>query len=143
VLFYSSQFRDNPFTPDVGLIDTQSGAQEQLTGITQATGAAGIVAVAWQPGTQTIAVTDGNLQSWLLDTQQDSATKLLPGQYVAGWAPNQGPLIVTTADQSEKVGNGPFDISAITLSPSGQISTTLLTHAAWTFPFVGFVRTAT
>ena len=147
-LFYNQSLRANPFTPDVELIDTQTGAREQLPRITQATHA-GFTAVAWQPGTETIAVSNGDLQSWVLDAQQDRATKLLTGHVVEGWAPNKGPLIVATPGHPESssgpydlTGSGPYDLSAVTIAPSGQIATTLLTQTAWTFPLVGFVRTA-
>ena len=144
-LFYNARLRDNPFTPDVELIDTRTGQRQKLSGITQATHA-GFTSIAWQPGTATIAVStgfavNGDLQSWLLDTQHDAASRLLPGVYAMGWAPDSGPLIVSTGHDDE-IGAGPFTISAVAMKTDGSVASVTLTRAAWTFPFIGFVHTA-
>lgn len=143
-LFYNARLRDNPFTPDVELIDTQTGQRRQLPGIARATHA-GFTSVAWRPGTDELATSTGfavnsNLQSWLLDTRQDAASHLLPGVYAMGWAPDAGTLIVSTGHDDE-IGAGPFTISALAMKADGSVASVTLTRAAWTFPFIGFART--
>jgi hypothetical protein len=143
-LFYNSKLRDNPFTPDVELIDTQTGQRRQLPGIARATHA-GFTSVAWRPGTDELATStgfavNGDLQSWLLDAHHDFVSHLLPGVYAMGWAPDAGPLIVSTGHDYE-IGAGPFTISAVTMKADGSIVNVALTRTAWSFPFIGFIRT--
>lgn len=148
-MFDSRPFRTDPFTPVVEEISTNDGTVAPLSAIAHSTGA-NFTTLAWQPGSNMLAVTTGfivnnNAQVWELDPGHDIATPIkgLSNQYVAGWAPDNGPLVVCNAPHPyAAIGDGPHDISAVTIEPGGQVSTVVLTHNAMTFPFLGFVRTA-
>ncbi len=117
-------------------MDTASGQVTPLPTIASQT-RSGFGGAVWRPGTSTLAVSLGD-QVWQLDVRHDSATHLLDGVYVAGWAPDSGPLIATTGYQLQ-VGNGPYLIGAVTTS--GQSASLIpLTHDAMTFPFLGFIK---
>lgn len=147
-LFDNAPIRTNPFTPIVEEISTSNGKVTPLSAIASATGA-NFTSLAWQPGTGMLAVTTGfivnnNAEVWTLDPTRDTATQLqgIQGQYVAGWAPDSGPIITCNAPHPyAQVGDGPHDISAVTIEPDGHVSIIVLTHNAMTFPFLGFVRT--
>jgi len=151
-LFYNGNLHDRPFTPIVEAIDTTTGAITPLPTIVRTTQGTqeplGIeyTSAAWRPGTHQLAVSTGflpnhDLKVWLLDLDHDTATPLLSDQYVAQWSPDGATLVVSTAN-SAAAGFGPYDLSAVTVDPSGQPHVTLLTNDAMSFPFLGFVRTA-
>lgn len=145
ILFSNRQLRDYPYTPLVDEIDTATGAITPLSGIEQATGS-GFTSVAWQPGTDRVAVSTGfivnsDLKNWLLDLGHDQEQSLPNTGFVAGWAPESSTLVLTTGQQIEN-GTGPFTLTALALDANGQVaSSTTLTQTAMTFPFIGFVRT--
>jgi hypothetical protein len=151
LLFSNSILGNDPYTPLVAKIDTATGVITPLPRIANINRYSGFTSAAWRPGTEKIAVStgftaNGDLKSWVLDLRNDTATHLLDGQYVDGWAPDNGPLILTVSqkmpDNDIVIGGGPFTITAATISSNGQVSTTVLTQQAMTFPFIGFVRTA-
>lgn len=141
-IFWNEPFQDDPFTPLVAVIDTTTGAVHKLPGVTKATGA-GFTSVAWKPGTETVAVSTGfatnsDLQAWLLDAQNDSAVRLLSGQYVVAWAPLNN-ILVLSASNATTVGEGPHSISVAVFS-GGRYSLLQLTRNAKSFPIVGFAQ---
>ncbi len=147
-LYFNRQFRDDPYTPMVGEINIATGATTPLPQITQFLDPIGFTTLAWRPDTQTVVASrdyasNGNLAVWVLDLQHDTAQKLATGRYVAGWTPDNGPLMLTTGWQSA-TNQGPYEIDAATLvsDASSVTSTKALTRGAMTFPFLGFVRTA-
>lgn len=148
-LFFNKRFRDDPYTPMVKEIDLASGAVTSLPHLANAMDPySGFTSLAWRPGTQMMAVStgfdvNGDLKTWLLDLQHDTVVRLrLPeARYVGGWAPDGGHLILTTGWQFT-VNRGPLEIDAATVQADGQANSTVLTKAASTFPYLGFVRTA-
>ena len=148
--FYDNRpFRDEPFTPDVALIDVTTGVVTHLLHIATTT-RAWFSGVAFLPGTRIIAVSQGdfltgNFRTWLLDTSHDTLTPLAANQGVAvGWVPGTRTLILTSGTvASESIGQGPYTISAVPdpLSNPQAAAITLTTHAM-TFPWLGFVKTA-
>lgn len=140
VLLWNSQFRGDPYTPLVDLIDTATGRITPLTNINRLTGS-GFFQPVWEPGGDHVAVSNGQ-RIWILDTARDTALALhLPdSQVVEGWAPQSKTLIVGTGYQAG-IDTGPFSLSALTFSDAGQVSIVPLTHSAMTFPFLGFART--
>jgi hypothetical protein len=144
-LVYNRRFRDDAYTLLVKLVDTATGKVTSFDGITNATGS-GFTSVAWGASASTIAVStgfdvNGDLKTWLLDLDHDTSTHLMDGQYVMGWTPGNGPLITSTG-WKYGVNGGPYVISAVTPLASGQPSVVRLTAGAYSFSFVGFVRTA-
>ena len=145
ILFSNRQYRSYPYTPQVDEIDVASGTVTPLPHIDQIT-QSGFTAVAWQRGTGLLAVSsgfivNGDLKDWILNPGQDSAVALPNVGYVASWAPAGSTVVVTTGQQTEN-GTGPFTLTALSIGPSGQVvSSTVLTNAAMTFPFLGFIRT--
>lgn len=144
-LFYNRPFRDDPYTPQVDLISITTGAITPLPAINQATRSA-FTSVAWRRGTSMVAVStgfavNGDLRTWVLDVQHDTAWHLTDGYYAMGWAPSSSTLVVSAYNQFE-VGQGPFEIDAITVTPDHHSTRVVLTRNAVSFPFVGFVRTA-
>jgi hypothetical protein len=81
----------------------------------------------------------------MLNLDDDSAASVALSPRVgdvAGWSPDGTTLIFSTGYQLG-VGSGPYTISAVSLaSGSGAPRVTVLTTAATSFPFIGFVRTA-
>lgn len=140
------RFRDNPFTPLVALIDTQSGTVTPLPYITQTTGAE-FTSVAWSADNRHLAVSsnfvvNGNSHVWLLDTQTDGATKTAATDYPVAWVPGKNAFVESTSEQST-IGFGPYTISVVTLSDNGQTTVQQVTNAAYTFPCLGLIRTQT
>lgn len=152
LLFSNAVYRDTAYTPMADMIDTATGAIIPLSQIARINKNSGFTSVAWYPGSHNkVAVStgftaNGDLKSWVLNLRNDTATHVLDGQYVGGWAPNNGPLILTVSSQMPaiqiQIGGGPYTLTAATISLNGQVSTTVLTNQAMTFPFIGFVRTA-
>jgi len=146
VLFSNAECHGFPFTPLVDEIDMATGAITPLPNILQATGA-GFTSVAWQAGTDRVAVStgyaaNGDLHTWLLTLDQDRAQTLPGAGYAAGWAPGSDTLMLTTG-QDISIGAGPFTLMALNVGVNGEASSIIpLTGEAMTFPFLGFVRTA-
>jgi hypothetical protein len=152
VLFFNRRFREEAYTPTVAEIDVATGALNQLPRIAASMGSySGFTSLAWQPQGQMIAAStgfdvNGDLKTWLLNVEQDSALQLpLPQpRYVAAWVPDTSQLILTTGWQI-LVNRGPYEISTASIDlhdPSARINPVALTSDAITFPFVGFVHTA-
>lgn len=139
-LFYNSGFRNDPYTPQVDVINIATGAITPLPAINQATGSS-FTSVAWRRGTSMVAASNGDVQMWILDVQHDTAWHLTDGYFAMGWAPSSGALVVSAYYQFD-VGHGPFEIDAITVTPDHHSTRVVLTRNAISFPFVGFVRTA-
>ncbi|HET9111313.1 MAG TPA: hypothetical protein VFN78_10850 [Ktedonobacterales bacterium] len=142
-LYYDARFRDAAFTPQVAVIDLATGAVTSLPTIAQATGA-DFSRIAWRPGSNTIAVssttaTTGDIKTWLLDVAADTATAIAPTGFPVGWAPNNGPLVLSSGWQSE-IGQGLYTLTAVTCDSGAQCSGATLTEHAMTFIFLGFVR---
>lgn len=144
VLFSNAECQGLPFTPLVDEIDMTSGVVTPLPGIEHATNA-GFTSVAWQAGTDRVAVStgygvNGDLQTWLLTLGQDRAQQLPGAGFAGGWAPGSNTLVLTSG-QDTIIGRGPYILSALEVNASGQAQTlTTLTSGAMTFPFLGFVR---
>lgn len=146
-IFYNRPYRADPYTPQVDEIDMATGAVTFLPNISQTMGSDyGFTGVAWRPGTNTLAAStgfteNGNVKTWLVDLGADSMTPITPTGFPVGWAPNNGPLVLSSGWQSE-VGLGPYTLTAVTCESAAQCSATTLTKNAMTFTFLGFVRTA-
>jgi hypothetical protein len=149
VLLYNSQFRLDPYTPTLDLIDTASGQVTPLPHLAQVVGASGgLLNPVWRPGTEIIASTTNAVNAgqaaphpWLLDLAHDRYTSLSVTDIPVGWMPNQDLLILATGYQSRANG-GPYGIIAARCAPDGQCTVTRLTDDAGHFAFLGFVRTA-
>lgn len=146
-LLYNGQSGGTPFRPDYRLIDIATGKWTALPHIMQTINSISpFSSVAWRPGTMTLAVStgfdvNGDLHTWLLDVQHDTATALPYQTYVAGWTPDNGPLILTTGRAS--IGyKGPFTLSAVTDPGTPGAKETKLVDIAYHFNFGGFARTA-
>jgi hypothetical protein len=141
-LLSNCQFAANPFTPMLATIDTATGVIHSLP---QSLAAAGrcLSHVAFLPGTSTVAVSNGSLQegdltTWVIDTQRDRATLLRAGVYALGWMPG-GALVVGTVAPGNNA-SGPGTLSAVTFAADGTPSSVTLTRTA--LAFLGVVRTA-
>src|SRR6185312_10756578 len=145
-LYFNRAFRDNPYVPDARLINVATGAITSLPTIAHAMGSySGFTSIAWQDNTMTVAASsglaaNGDLKMWLLDLWHDSAQPLPYQAYAAGWTPAGGPLILTS-EQTDVTDSGPYQITAVENATDGQGVARVLTTNAYTFPFVGFVRT--
>jgi hypothetical protein len=146
-LLYNGQSGGTPFRPDYRLIDIATGKWTSLPHIMQTINSISpFSSVAWRPGTMTLAVStgfdvNGDLHTWLLDVQHDTATALPYQAYAAGWTPNNGPLILTTGRAS--IGyKGPFTLSAVTDPGTPGAKETKLVDIAYHINFGGFARTA-
>ena len=146
-LLYNGQSGGTPFRPDYRLIDIATGKWTALPHIMQTINSISpFSSVAWRPGTMTLAVStgfdvNGDLHTWLLDVQHDTATALPYQTYVAGWTPGNGPLILTTGRAS--IGyKGPFTLSAVTDPGTPGAKETKLVDIAYHLNFGGFARTA-
>lgn len=150
VLCWNKPFRNDPYTPMVQALDLATGRVTSLPHLAAAMGYSGFASLAWRPGTQTLAASTDSIDSngnsdpktWLLDVQHDTAVQLrLPeARFAGGWSPDGGHLILTTGWQFS-VNLGPYEIDAATVAADGQVHSTVLTKAAFTFPYLGFVRT--
>lgn len=128
-----------PYTPFVEVIDTATGQKHQLPRLTQLT-SAGLGPIAWKPGTEIAAASveaQSGLQTWLLDLAHDSATQLPGSQYPLGWAPDTGALILSDSLETQT-----GTLHMISIMPSLSAAPNVLVQAAYSLPFVGFVRTA-
>ncbi len=129
------------FTPFVEVIDTATGQKHTLPNIAQLTGAA-FDFVAWKSGTQMagFSTTDG---AWTANLADDSATKLPNGQYPVGWAPDTGALILSSSVDNAPASEAmPHQLSILPASSPTTATPLVLVQAAYSLPFVGFVRTA-
>jgi hypothetical protein len=158
-LFSNSQFRSDPFTPVVALIDNATGAVTPLPRLTQLLPAlGGFHQVLWRPGSSQALVAmgfpeNGDLHYALIDVRQDAATPLTLTGFPEAWSPDGRTLIVATGskydmvtergfDDAGSVGLGPFTLTALALDGQGRVLTSaILTTQATTIPVLGFVRT--
>lgn len=145
-LFFNQRYRDQPYTQLADLITIATGAVTPLPHLAQIMGPySGFSSLAWRDGSIVAASTgfkeNGDLKGWLLDVHTDSASPLPNGYYPLGWAPAGKTLVGSTAEQLT-VGWGPYEIAAVTVDASGHYTSTTLTRNVYSFPFVGFVRTA-
>ncbi len=140
-LFYDVNWRDEPFTPMVDLIDIATGRVTPLPQIAQTAKPAlnSFLLPVWRPNSDTVVGTGG----LTFDLDRDTVThlNLINGPFIEAWTPD-GKALIVSSDWQHSVGIGPHTISAVTFGPNGQISAVDLTHDAYTMPFVGFVRTA-
>jgi hypothetical protein len=159
-LFSNAQFRNDPFTPMVALIDNATGAVTPLPRLTQLLPAlGGFHQVLWRPGSSQALVAmgfpeNGDLQYHLIDVRQDTATPLNIAGFPEAWSPDGGTLIVSTGSRQDminelgfndvgSVGIAPLTLTALTLDGQGRVlSSATLTTQATTIPVLGFVRTA-
>lgn len=146
ILLYNRPFRDDPYTPIVEIIDVATGQTAPLPTIAQ-TLAHGFSTVAWKPKSDLIAASsgylqNGDLQLWLLDTRQDIASKVTTDQYAYGWAPDGSALVVGTSASSILDDSATHIVSAVTFPSPGQPEIVPLTFSATTYPYMGFVRSA-
>jgi WD40 repeat protein len=150
VLFYNKLYRGAAYTPLVADITVASGRVTPRPHLTAAMGDySGFTSLAWRADGHTLAAStgfanNGDLTTWVLDLQQDTAVSLplAQAQYVAAWAPSTDALILTTGWQS-LVNGGPYELSALTVDPAAPAAPAapiLLARDVVTFPFVGFVR---
>jgi hypothetical protein len=144
-LLSNAPFRANPLTPLADEVDLATGQITSLPTIATLS-AVGLSSVAWQSGTETLAVSTGYLQNddlktWLLDLPRDTATQLPVAGYPGGWAPDTNTFVMTNSTDSA-IGTGPFDLTAVTVGANGQSSAITLTQRAMSFAYVGLVRTA-
>jgi WD40 repeat protein len=148
-LFYTIPFQGHAYTPYVAEIDVGSGAITSLPALAQMeTSSSFITNVAWQRGTQTVALSTGyivnnNLKNWLVNLQQDSASQLQINSYPLQWSPDNKTLIMSSQEQNASaIGAGPFTLTALAFGANGQTTQTVLTTQAYNFNFIGFIRTA-
>jgi hypothetical protein len=128
--------------PDNRLIDVSTGRVTSLPHITQVTEShSQFTSIAWRPGTMMLAISDGDLHTWLIDAQHDTATALPYQGFIAGWAPDNGPLILTTGENSYGL-KGPFTLSAVTDVGTTAAKETKLVDSAYHLAFGGCARTA-
>lgn len=142
-LYYNdpdNQFEGGPFTPTVALINLASGHITWLSRITAATGGQ-FSGLAWRPGSDTIAVSNGGsiVKTWLLDVAADTATQIPPTGNPVGWAPDNGPLVLSSGWQTG-IGLGQYTLTAVTCASGAQCTDVTLTKDAMTFPFLGFAH---
>jgi hypothetical protein len=147
-LLYNRQFRSDPYTPEMDLIDTASGQVIRLPNLAQMVGATcGLTNLVWQPGSDIVAVAAtgyyavAHTHPWLLDVADDTSTIPFVTGFPMAWMPQQGPLILSTGDQSQ-VNSGATSLVAARCAADGQCTATPLTDGAWHYPFLGLVRTA-
>jgi hypothetical protein len=152
-LFYNTQFRSDPFTPEVDLVTLATGQVTPLPHLAQAMNQFhGFTNLAWRPGTHAIAVSEpygdnyADAHTWLLDLDHDTYTQV-PGITIPlAWMPDHGPLIVLTGFQGQTTSvpyNGTYSIGAAQCADGGSnCKVTTLINGAGTPAFVGIVRTA-
>ncbi len=146
-LLVNHRFRDEPFTPRFELVDLATGTLRSLPNLTKLGQGVDFGQIAWRPGAPTVATsvtafgpgTDWHTQQWLIDLAHDVVTRFTAPGFVMGWSPDGSTLVTSTGYQAA-LGSGPFDLNAVTFSPSGQAAVALLTHDERSFPFLGFVR---
>lgn len=129
--------QDSSHPGAVEVVETATGQMRQLPTISHAAGGLFFKA-AWQPGAQVVAVnTSGSgpesPRALLLDLGKDEATWLPSDGEVLGWAPDGGPLIISS------VGNALRAVSPIP-QYAQSFQYVALTQAA--VAFLGFIRTA-
>jgi Tol biopolymer transport system component len=142
VLYFDATFRGLPFTPQAALINLATGNVTPLPTIAEATGT-DFIRVAWRPGSDTLAVSSslsGPMKTWLIDVRSDTATQIVPTGFPVGWAPDNGPLVLSSGWQSG-IGLGPYTLHAVTCATgSPRCSSTILTEQSMNFTFLGFAR---
>jgi hypothetical protein len=140
-LLYNHQFRSDPYTPELDLIDITSGQVKPLPNLAQKLSPyGGLDRPTWLPVTDDIAVATSGITGqmdphpWLLDLVHDTYTPLPIANYPVAWLPDHGTLILLTG--------GPYGISVAHCGANGQCAVTPLTDHALHSVFLGLVRTA-
>jgi hypothetical protein len=143
---------DEPFTPLAEVLDVSTGTVHPLPHLAALEAQSGtwISGAAWKPGTHTLAVTIGyvapdenNAADWLVNTDTDTETSFPSGDYVQSWSPDGATLVLSNAYVNENgTGEGPYTLTAVTFSASGQATLTTLTRQSLDFTFLGFIRSA-
>jgi hypothetical protein len=159
-LFWTSQFRANPFHPRVAVIDNANGDLIQLPHLTGALSPYGYITLLWRPNsTQALVGTlypqRAGMTYALIDVAKDTATPINPPGSPEAWTPDGAALIVATNGHQTiteaspgfndigAVNSGPYTLSAAPVDAKGHISPPLtLTTQAMTIPMLGFVHTA-
>ena len=145
ILISNAPFRFYPYTPLAEVVDTATGYTRVLPGFERVEGN-GFTSVAWQPHSSMLAASTGDIgnggaQMWLLNSGTDTAIRLSENSYAGGWSPDGSTLVLTTGNQFE-TGAGLYTLTALRFDANWQVtSSTVLTNAAMTFPFLGFIRT--
>jgi hypothetical protein len=140
---YNGMAHDQPYIPEAEVIDTATGVVHQQTAILnlEAQQQASVSAAAWQPGTHNLAVTLAT--DFLVNSDTGASIPIKSMDSVAGWSPDGSTLVLSNATNDENtVGMGPFTLTAVTFSSSGQATLTPLTHNSMSFVFLGFIRSA-
>lgn len=143
VFLYNGMAHDQPYIPEAEVIDTATGVVHQQTAILnlEAQQEASVSAAAWQPGTHNLAVTLAT--DVLVNTATGALTPINSTDFVAGWSPDGSTLVLSNATNDQNgVGFGPFTLTAVTFSPSGQATLEPLTHNSMDFIFLGFIHSA-
>src|SRR5260221_12572096 len=146
-LLVNHRFRDEPFTPRFELVDLATGTLRSLPNLTKLGQGVDFGQIAWRPGAPTVATsvtafgpgTDWHTQQWLIDLAHDVVTRFTAPGFVMGWSPD-GSTPVTSTGYQAALGSGPFDLNALTFSPSGQAAVPFLTDDEGAFQFTGFGR---
>ncbi len=159
-LFYNKQIHSDPYTPEVGVVNTTTGAFTRLPYLTSICPSfGGFTQILWRPNSQQAIVTTGfpqnqDLRYLLIDVAHDTATPLtLPGMPEA-WTPDGGSVILANEKPFDSlngvgwgdvgdVGSGPFTLTRVTFDANWKIagSVTLATDAM-NIPVLGFTHTA-
>ncbi|HEU0028146.1 MAG TPA: hypothetical protein VFQ25_13615 [Ktedonobacterales bacterium] len=159
-LFWTSQFRANPFNPRVAVINNANGDLIPLPHLTDALSPYGYITLLWRPNSTQALVgalypQRAGMTYSLIDVAKDTATPINPPGSPEAWTPDGAALIVATTGQQPiteasagfndigAVGSGPYTLGAALVDAKGHVGApvTLTTHAM-TIPMLGFVHTA-
>ncbi|HEX6818808.1 MAG TPA: hypothetical protein VF120_10565 [Ktedonobacterales bacterium] len=141
-LFFNTPFRDYPYRPDMRLIDIATGDVAPLPAIAQALGQGpGIDSIVWRAGTMTLAASNGELQTWVIDVQHDEA-RLQPYRgVVEGWAPASDTLVLVS-EPYQWAYEGTYMLTTVAGASTGSGTPTPLATGVQQLWFAGFARTA-
>lgn len=157
-LFYNTDWRDFPFTPEVERVDTATGQVTSLPHLTSILTTDGFTQVLWIPHTHLALVATGypqnkDLRYQMMDIDHDTASPVALSAFPVAWSPDGKTLILATSDPTSNsngigfadvgvIGSGPYTLTAVTFDSNWHIATTvMLTHEAMQIPTLGFVRT--
>ena len=160
-LFYNKQIQSDPYTPNVGVVNTTNGVFTHLPTLTHiCSTVAGFAQILWRPGsTQAIVTTDEsaspNQRYLLIDVAHDTATMLTIPGFPQAWTPDGQSVIVSTDDNPidmengvgwgdvGDVGSGPFTLTRVTFDANWKIASSVtLATDAMNIPVLGFTHTA-
>jgi hypothetical protein len=158
-LFTNVQDPTQSYTPQVDLINNETGAVTPLPHLASLLPPRGFNSMLWRPNSTQAIVDTGFPQTGddhylLIDPLRDSATPItLPG-FPEAWSPGGSTLMVATTPSPDYldgigwqnvgvVGAGPFTLIAVRVGADGGVlgHVTLTTHAM-DVPVLGFVHTA-